>query len=62
MKAIEQATRLQGGDPDADEQTNPEVNAWLWFEFDLISMAAGWRDGMTGTEKGKPRPPLCHYP
>jgi hypothetical protein len=52
---------VQGYDLAADEQDQPNINAWLWFEYDLITMAAGWHEGMTGTERGTPRPPLCHY-
>ncbi|MBK4216447.1 hypothetical protein JJJ17_10965 [Paracoccus caeni] len=39
----------------------PNTNAWLWMEGMMIVLAAGWYEGMTGTEKGIPRPPLCHY-
>ncbi|MEZ5797455.1 MAG: hypothetical protein R3D63_08345 [Paracoccaceae bacterium] len=60
--AMDFAVTVQGADPAADPATQPEINAWLWFEYDLIAMAAGWRLGMTGTEKGIARPPLCHYP
>ncbi len=52
---------VQGYDLAADERDQPKINAWLWFEYDLITMAAGWHEGMTGTERGTPRPPLCHY-
>ena len=39
-----------------------KVNAWLWFEMDLIAWAA-WRDGTTWEDRGTMRPPLCdHYP
>lgn len=36
-------------------------NAWFWFEAMIISFGAGWQEGMTATEKGIPRPPVCHY-
>ena len=52
---------VQGFDLSDKAQDQPRINAWLWFEYDLIAMAAGWHEGMTGTEKGTPRPPLCHY-
>ncbi len=55
------AGEMQGAAPDGTVPDDAEINAWLWFEFDLIAMAAGWHDGMTGTEKGTPRPPLCHH-
>jgi hypothetical protein len=62
MAAAEFATRVQGADPKTLVEYQPGVNAWLFFEYDLIAMAAGWHEGMSGTEKGTPRPPLCHYP
>ncbi|TKW67382.1 MAG: hypothetical protein DI616_06975 [Paracoccus denitrificans] len=37
------------------------TNAWTSFEAVLIGMGAGWYEGMSATEKGVPRPPLCHY-
>lgn len=36
-------------------------NAWLGFEIKIIAMGAEWYDGMTATDKGIPRPPLCRY-
>jgi hypothetical protein len=52
---------VQGFDLSDKAKDQPKINAWLWFEYDLIAMAAGWHEGMTGTERGRPRPPLCHY-
>lgn len=52
---------VQGVDPEDQDPNRPNINAWLWFEYDLIAMAAGWHEGMSGVEKGTPRPPLCHY-
>lgn len=60
--AFEFPARLQGIDPNAPPENRPEINAWLFFEYDMIAFAAGWYEGMTGTEKGAPRPPLCYYP
>ncbi len=60
--ASQYATIVQGANPAADPASQPRINAWLFFEYDMIAMAAGWHEGMTGTEKGEPRPPLCHYP
>ena len=38
------------------------VNAWMWFELDLIGWAAGWRTGITWDSRGTLRPPMCdHY-
>jgi len=53
---------LQGADPEAVDKADPPVNAWLWFEYDMIGFAAGWLEGATWAAKGDPRPPLCHYP
>ena len=53
---------LQGADPQAVAKAEPPVNAWLWFEYDLIAFGAGWLDGASWVYKGDPRPPLCHYP
>ena len=54
--------RMQGADPAKPLEDQLEINAWLFFEYEMIAMAAGWHEGMTGTEKGDPRPPICHYP
>lgn len=59
--AMQFTAELQGVEPGAMEEPDPPINAWLWFEFDLIAMAAGWREGMSWTSKGSLRPPLCHY-
>lgn len=37
-------------------------NAWLWFEYNIIAMAAGWYEGIGANSKGVARPPFCHYP
>lgn len=36
-------------------------NAWLAFEIQMIAMGAGWYEGISMSDKGTPRPPLCHY-
>lgn len=51
---------LQDADPGAPDQA-PGINAWRWFEFDLIAMGAGWIEGANWRNKGDPRPPMCHY-
>jgi hypothetical protein len=56
------AEMLQGINPTDPVESQPEHNAWLWLEYQMIARAAGWYEGMSGTEKGTPRPPLCHYP
>ena len=62
MAALDYTYRAQGIDPALPDENQPEINAYLFFEFELIAMAAGWHEGMSGTAKGTPRPPLCHYP
>lgn len=52
---------MQGMAVDGSGDATPPINAWLYFEYDLIAMAAGWREGMSWTSKGNLRPPLCHY-
>ncbi|MDQ7775702.1 hypothetical protein [Paracoccus aminovorans] len=36
-------------------------HAWLWFEAFMIVYPSDWYEGVAATEKGAPRPPLCHY-
>lgn len=38
------------------------TNAWVTWEMSVIAMAAGWYDGMSATEKGTPRAPMCYIP
>jgi len=46
----------------ANDITNGKnTNAWWWFEFQIIAMGAGWYEGISPTNKGSPRPPICHY-
>ncbi|QEI08024.1 hypothetical protein FXN63_20905 [Pigmentiphaga aceris] len=35
-------------------------NAWVGMEIKLIALGAGWYEGVTATNPGTPRPPLCH--
>lgn len=51
----------QGADMGDDFKFRRGVNAMAAFEFQLIAMAAGWYDGQSATDRGLPRPPLCHY-
>jgi hypothetical protein len=51
---------LQGGDWRSNDAQDG-VNAWMWMSVMFISIAAGWHEGMTATDKGMPRPPICHY-
>ncbi|WP_143831224.1 hypothetical protein [Octadecabacter temperatus] len=60
--ALSIAAELQGLSGDRFEDPDPTFNAWLFFEYELITMAAGWHEGLSGSERGAPRPPLCHYP
>lgn len=36
-------------------------NAWMAMEMRFILMGSGWIEGITMTDKGTPRPPLCTY-
>ncbi|WP_288427449.1 hypothetical protein [uncultured Agrobacterium sp.] len=36
-------------------------NAWIGYEIRFIAMGAGWAEGLSSTQKGRPRPPLCRY-
>ncbi|MBN7809157.1 hypothetical protein JZX86_27945 [Agrobacterium rosae] len=36
-------------------------NAWMGYEITFIAMGAGWYEGQSATQKGRPRPPLCRY-
>ncbi len=35
------------------------TNAWMFFEILTIARAAGWFEGQSVADRGKPRPPLC---
>ncbi|WP_417278344.1 hypothetical protein [Celeribacter sp.] len=35
-------------------------NAWMFMDAMMLTLAAGWHEGMTAQDKGMPRPPLCH--
>jgi hypothetical protein len=61
IEQMDTLIRFQGGDPDDLQNVGDGVNAWMWMEIFMLTIAAGWYEGMTGTEKGTPRPPLCHY-
>lgn len=37
------------------------TNPWMFIEIRTIAQAAGWFEGLTYTDPGVPRPPLCHY-
>lgn len=60
-KAMRAVVEMQGGSFDSNETPETPINALLFFEFDMIARAAGWYEGMSGTSKGTPRPPLCTY-
>ncbi|MBP0614687.1 hypothetical protein [Jiella mangrovi] len=45
-------------EPTDEAQTK---NQWTFMEIKLITMAAGWMEGMSARFRGVPRPPLCHY-
>lgn len=43
----------------AERTKGKNTNAWLFAEVRFIAMGAGWYEGVSATEKGRPRPPLC---
>ncbi|KQN77601.1 hypothetical protein [Devosia sp. Leaf64] len=45
----------------AERTKGKNTNAWLFAEVRFIAMGAGWYAGMSATERGTPRPPLCNY-
>jgi hypothetical protein len=53
MIEVGDMTRKLGGES--------RVNAWTFFEVEMIARGAGWWEGMGAKEKGAPRPPMCHY-
>lgn len=54
--------RLQGYNPEVEFEDQPSVNAFMGPEWMIITLAAGWHEGASGTQRGQPRPPMCHYP
>lgn len=36
------------------------TNAWIFQEILVVAMAAGWFEGLSHSDRGVPRPPLCH--
>lgn len=62
FQATQFIAQMQGLDFEKDLLDQPRINAWLGFEFDFITRAAGWYEGMTDIDRGVPRPPLCHVP
>lgn len=61
IEQMDSLIRLQGGDPESVENVGDGVNAWMWMEIFMLTAAAGWHEGMSATDMGTPRPPLCHY-
>ncbi|WP_306110815.1 MULTISPECIES: hypothetical protein [Roseovarius] len=42
--------------------TNGEaVNAWTMMDMLMLAIGAGWVEGISATERGTPRPPICSY-
>ena len=60
-EAMRAVVEMQGGSFDSNEAPETPIDGFLFFEFDMIARAAGWYEGMSGTSKGVPRPPLCSY-
>lgn len=52
---------LQGFNPDVPVEEQPPMNAFMAMEWMMITMAAGWHEGMSLMERGHPRPPLCTF-
>lgn len=55
------ALMLEWNNAASDLTDDKVTNAWIGFEIQLIAMGAGWFEGASATNKGTPRPPLCHY-
>ncbi len=55
------AAEIQGADLDNAAEAQAPANVWLSVEYDIISYAAGWHQGMSASSRGTPRPPLCTY-
>lgn len=55
------ASELQGMSILDAEAPDPSFNAWATLEYYMIALAAGWIEGASYTERGTPRPPMCHY-
>ena len=41
-------------------QLEGNTNAWMFQEITIIAMAAGWFEGLSHSDRGVPRPPLCN--
>ncbi|MCF2904058.1 hypothetical protein L0666_03580 [Octadecabacter sp. CECT 8868] len=57
-KGTRLANEIQGYDR-ANVEPQSFHNIFLFFEYELITEAVGWRNG---SWEGPVRPPLCHYP
>lgn len=55
------ASELQGMSIGDDVPPGDSFNAYLSMEYFFVALAAGWIEGASATERGTPRPPMCHY-
>lgn len=44
-----------------EKKKNEKANAFMFLDPLFVELAAGWIEGATLRDKGKPRPPLCHF-
>ncbi|MER0236670.1 hypothetical protein [Fulvimarina sp. MAC8] len=46
----------------AKKRTNGKItNAWIGIEVQMMAIGGGWFEGTSVTQKGNPRPPICHF-
>ena len=45
----------------SDATGGASENEWTIMDFLLLSIGAGWVEGVTATQRGTPRPPICSY-
>ncbi|MGK7754775.1 MULTISPECIES: hypothetical protein [unclassified Roseovarius] len=45
----------------SDATDGESVNQWTMMEVLLLSIGAGWIEGVTATQRGTPRPPICSH-
>lgn len=61
-KCTNPTSLVDGFQPQMEPLNNAGLkNVWFFMEMFFISVAAGWHEGSSATEKGLPRPPLCRY-
>lgn len=45
----------------SDLTDGASVNQWTMMDLMLIALGAGWVEGISDTERGTPRPPICSH-